>query len=264
LKHTFVKRKQFQHFEHLKERVDGKSVVLQVDFSENFSFREQNEIQAAHWSNAQCTLFTAFAWLGRNETQSYVLVSDNLDHGKVSVYTYLNDILKDMKLKNPDIDEVHIFSDGAASQFKQRFLFSNLVLFQKNGLKVTWNFFATSHGKGVVDGIGGCVKGSVWRRILCGIASVRNGREFSHLASQLNQKICIKYIALEEFYQHERMLQEWWTDVQSIPNTQQIHFVKPLSDSTILVGELSSGHFTEFTLKKSSTPVQVASFYMLI
>lgn len=30
------------------------------------------------------------------------------------------------------------------------------------GIKTTWNFFATSHGKGVVDVIGGHVKRLVW------------------------------------------------------------------------------------------------------
>jgi hypothetical protein len=86
LLHTFLKRRQAEHFENLKASVDGSTAVLQVDYSENFSFGEQNEIQTAHWSNVQCTLFTGFAWLNKNVTRSYVLVSD---HGKVSVYTYM-------------------------------------------------------------------------------------------------------------------------------------------------------------------------------
>ena len=53
-------------------------------------------------------------------------------------------------------------SDGPTSQFKQRFLFSNLHHWeQDHDITIRMNFFATSHGKGVVDGIGGTVKRSV-------------------------------------------------------------------------------------------------------
>ncbi|CAF0990306.1 unnamed protein product, partial [Didymodactylos carnosus] len=52
-----------------------------------------------------------------------------------------------------------VLSDGAASQFKQRHLFQKLTrMMTEYVLKLSWNFFATSHGKGVVDDIGGTVK----------------------------------------------------------------------------------------------------------
>ena len=61
---------------------------------------------------------------------------------------------------------INIFSDGAASQFKRRYLFSNLYEWQNDySVQIMWNFFATSHGKGAVDGIGGTVKRSVWRNV---------------------------------------------------------------------------------------------------
>ena len=34
------------------------------------------------------------------------------------------------------------------------------------GITAHWNFFATSHGKGENDGIGGDVKNAVWRKTL--------------------------------------------------------------------------------------------------
>ena len=35
-------------------------------------------------------------------------------------------------------------------------------------IDLSWHFFATSHGNGVVDGIGGTVKRLVWSGILAG------------------------------------------------------------------------------------------------
>ena len=54
------------------------------------------------------------------------------------------------KAKLPSIKTVNVFGDGPNSQFKQE---------QGHDYDIfKWNFFAISHGKGVVDGIEGTVK----------------------------------------------------------------------------------------------------------
>ena len=59
--------------------------------------------------------------------------------------------------KYPSIKLINTFSDGAASQFKQRYLFSNIHLWETNlNIQILWHFFATSHGKGAVDGMRYC------------------------------------------------------------------------------------------------------------
>lgn len=78
---------------------------------------------------------------------------------KHSVYIFMQRILTHLKAFNPGIEMINIFSDGPISQFKQRFLFSNLHGWEtENDLKIRWNFLATSHSKRVVDGIGGTLK----------------------------------------------------------------------------------------------------------
>ena len=52
------------------------------------------------------------------------------------------------------------------------------------------NFFITSHGKGVVDGIGGTVKRTVWRHIEAEKSHVTNPQEYASLV--------VKYIAKSE------------------------------------------------------------------
>ena len=44
LLHSFVKRKQAASFDSLKSSCDGKSIVLQVDFSENAMIAAQKEV----------------------------------------------------------------------------------------------------------------------------------------------------------------------------------------------------------------------------
>ena len=48
-------------------------------------------------------------------------------------------------------------------QFKQCFLFYSLTLMNRD---ITWHFFATSHGKGPVDGICGMAKRVVSREVM--------------------------------------------------------------------------------------------------
>ena len=157
LLHTYVKWKQSASFKSLVKECDGSSVVLQVDFSENATIASQREIQSAHWNHGQATLFTAHTWIRHDgsDTCSMVIVSDDLNHTKHSVYVFMQRILTHLKASYPGIETIDIFSDGLTSQFKQRFLFSNLHGWEmEHDLKICWNFFATSHGKGVVDGLG--------------------------------------------------------------------------------------------------------------
>ena len=55
--------------------------------------------------------------------------------------------------------KIFYFSDGAAAQYKNRKNFTNLAYHEEDyGVPAEWHFFATSHGKGPCDGIGGTVK----------------------------------------------------------------------------------------------------------
>ena len=159
LLHTYIKRKQSTTFKALIKKCDGKNIVLQVDFSENAAIATQREIQAAHRNHCQVTLFTAHAWIKHDSVScSMVMVSDELSHTKPSVYIFMQHIFSHIKTLDPLVEQIHIFSDGASSQFKQKFLFSNLHGWEnEHDVKIKWNFFATSHGKGEVDGIGGTI-----------------------------------------------------------------------------------------------------------
>lgn len=131
--HVYIKRKQAAYVDGLKNKVDGEHVLLHVDISENASLFNQNEIQTVHWNRGQVTLCTAHAWIKADlETrESMVIISDELQHNKLGVYTFMAHFLSTLKQKYPSMTEINIFSDGASSQFKQRFLFSNLAVWSR-------------------------------------------------------------------------------------------------------------------------------------
>ena len=247
LLHTYVKRKQAACFKQLVSSRDGENVVLQVDFSENATIASQREIQSAHWSHAQATIFTAHTWIDTDSEESIVIVSDDLNHSKQSVYVYMQYIFNHLKLKCPGMKVLNIFSDGASSQFKQKYLFSNLYSWeQEHDLKINWNFFATSHGKGVVDGIGGTVKRAVWRHVRSDQAHITSVEEYADVAKERCPKIHVNYIPKEQIASLESFLDERWKDAVTVPMTHKTHCVKTNGEKNLMVADTSDS--TQFRI----------------
>ena len=87
----------------------------------------------------------------------------------------MTNLLFERKSIYPELKEVHIFSDGTASQFKNKFIFKLLcVLKEKLQLDLMWHFFATSHGKGAVDGIRGSIKRKALNMVKARRATITN------------------------------------------------------------------------------------------
>ena len=71
------------------------------------------------------------------------------------------------------VKTVHIWSDGPSSQFKNQYVAAALPWLQaETNIQVDWNFFATSHGKGAVDGIGGTIKRLAGRCVVTGTSII--------------------------------------------------------------------------------------------
>ena len=249
--HVFIKRRQAAYMRDRQRAADGVNIIVQVNFSENATLQNQNEIQTAHWSHNQATLFTAYAWIDVSEdiTESMVIVSDDLQHNKQSVHmfmTVMTHIFCTLKAKYPTIEQISVFSDGASSQFKPRFLFSNLYEWETEfGVKISWHFFATSHGKGVVDGLGGMVKRTVWSYVRAGAATATTPKAFYEVAVARNPGVRIDYITKEEIMinsQKAKLVESW--------NERLLQF--PIHRSCTL-----SGQWAENTSRLQTLPTQM-------
>ena len=86
------------------------------------------------------------------------MVSDSLVHDTIAVSYFQKRLLSAIKGK-VEPKKIFYFSDGAAAQYKNRKNFANLAYLEEDyRVPAEWHFFATSHGKGPCDGIGGTVK----------------------------------------------------------------------------------------------------------
>jgi len=158
LRHCRIKRLQAQQYEADKvaaNLADSHMAVLQMDFSENYTCIAQDEIQSAHWNQMQLTLYTSVSWF-RGMTMPHVVVSNTCNTTRLAAVVFTDQLLSAMP---NGIQEVRVWTDGPASQFKNRFIVAAMdLLSQRHNIQIRWNYFATSHGKGPVDGVGGTLK----------------------------------------------------------------------------------------------------------
>ena len=170
---------------------------------------------------------------------SYTLISDELSHDKGSFYVF-NKALLDYVSKMISFKKVQYWSDGAGSQFKNRFNLASVLYHPLDyGTQSTWSFFETAHGKGAVDGVGGAVKRAVWRAILQGRTVIGSAEEFARVAESECLKENVIYIPKDNIAQAKQQLLERWNACLSIPETHSIHYVTKLSDTTISVAKNS-------------------------
>ena len=262
-RHVYNIRRQFEELKYLKENLPQGEIIIHEDFAENFQLKHQREIMAAHWSKEMVTLFTAVVYFrdvqGDLQHISYAVVSDEMSHDKSSVYSFNSAILENVKLVTK-VKKVHYWSDGAGSQFKNRYNLSSLLYHQKDfGSEATWSFFETAHGKGPCDGIGAEVKRAVWRSILQSNAVVTSPEEFFETAQRVCKKINVLYISEQQVKDVTEKLHERWGNCKAIPHTHSVHYVAKLSDSSLITAKNSqffkSDGYQEHTLiSKSSVP----------
>ena len=93
---------------------------------------------------------------------------------------------------------------------------------QDHHLKLTWNFFTTFHGKGVVDGLGGTVKRAVWRHVRSGQVHTTTAEEYTKIAKERNPKIHVQFIANGDIEQIKPQLDAKLEDVLAVPKTQNV------------------------------------------
>ena len=132
-----------------------------------------------------------------------------------------------VKGKNPNVEEVHIFSDGPSSQFKNKYVVHLLHTFQKNlGARILWHYFATSHGKGAVDGVGGTVKRTVWNAVSTRkVQSITSAECFAVVAQQFCQSIEITLITRKAIEKVSKRLnlEKVFGNAKPLPGISKFH-----------------------------------------
>ena len=98
-------------------------------------------------------------------------------------------------------------------------------------MELAWHFFATSHGKGAVDGIGGIAKRSVWRAVCNRKCIVTDAKSFTSVAKEVCKGITFILVTSEEILKQSDLLQlsTIFNTSIKIPNIIKVHFIEAAS-----------------------------------
>uniref|UniRef100_A0A8D8Z5S4 Uncharacterized protein n=1 Tax=Cacopsylla melanoneura TaxID=428564 RepID=A0A8D8Z5S4_9HEMI len=196
MNHQSIIRNQYIAMKYLKLTLDPQAVLLHIDFSENYSLKYSTEIQSFHFggSRDQVTLHTSSLMYKQNTyseltTKSFCTLSKNLKHGPPQILAHLEPVFNFINKEIPNLKEIHFWSDGPSSQYKNKYMFytfGNLIQDYFPSLSFsTWNYFESGHGKGLPDGIGGTVKRTADRLVAQG----NDLSSFEVLVQHLNKSL---------------------------------------------------------------------------
>jgi len=120
---------QFEQIRLLKEKLPLYHVVIHMDFAENYGCKSLEEIQSAYWNQQSVTLhpIVVYTRKGDNEQleyQSFVVISDDLNHNAATVITFVKDIIKDIKEIDSQLEYLHFWTDSPTSQYRNRTIFN--------------------------------------------------------------------------------------------------------------------------------------------
>ena len=163
--HIFNIKWQYRVYRQIRQNQSPSECLIHIDFSENYNCKYAEEIQSVHFggSHQQASLHTGVLYVMKGGVQQVVpfcTISASRQHGPPGIWAHLDPILQLLKDTYPAVKTLHFFSDGPATQYKQKgnfFLLSTEPL-SKGFSVVNWNFFEASHGKGALDGVGGAIK----------------------------------------------------------------------------------------------------------
>ena len=101
-------------------------------------------------------------------------------------------------------------------------------LAQKFQKDFSWKYFATSHGKGVVDGVGGRAKSLVRQKSMSKddlSQVVQSSEDFANLASKLMSATTVLHID-EKKINHVMSLADSWENAPTVDGIRRMHDAK--------------------------------------
>ncbi|CAH1987851.1 unnamed protein product [Acanthoscelides obtectus] len=137
---------QFCAIKKLKQTLTEEDVLIHIDFSENYSTKYRQEIQAYRFGGSRAQISLHIVVMYFKDTDLTVLCL------QIFHILRLGHLKPNLKSLPPLIENVHFLSDGPVTQYRNKTMFyitaTKLTECLPNVHKFTWNYTETGHGKG--------------------------------------------------------------------------------------------------------------------
>ena len=257
LKHNYITQTQAQYYKELKTSISQKEYLVCLDFAENYTCIIQDAIQAFHWSAKQATLHPYVIYYKKNnevKNKNYVVISERVvTHDADCVHLFNGKLVSYLKSQfgSENVKKIFYFSDGAGSQYKNKSNFVNLTYHETDfNVEAEWHFFASAHGKGPCDGIGGTVKRHARKASLQAISGhqIKSAKSLFDWAVSYFKKIDFGFCSETDHKLHDTKLKSRYSSIKPIANTRQYHSFRPINKNEVSC-KIVSNHSVSVTGK---------------
>ena len=110
-----------------------------------------------------------------------------------------------------------------------------LLEIPRDRLNLYYNFFATSHGKGAVDGVGGTVKRQVRAEVMTRREVINNAKQYSIVAKKCSDKIDIIYLGKSKIEELIPIFEDMMKDTKVLPGTRKMHHLEVTGPGQVIL-----------------------------
>ena len=222
-------------------------VMAVMDFAENYGCRYQNEVQSAYFDQVQVTLHPIMAYYMAPQNDgtfmkvkhAIVGITADVKHDVSAVMHFEEEALK-LISKHTDVAKIFQWTDGCAAQYKGRSSFASISLRQ---IPIQRNFFETSHGKSVCDGLGAVIKNYCHQAVVSGKAILGSAQDvFKFVSSHLvhGPKLMTvggkEHISIRDFvFVSDVNRDRPELDVATLKGTRNLHAIKNVSRNPYVI-----------------------------
>ena len=132
-RHIHVKRIQHTMSNSVKANLqEKKGILIQVDYGENYTSKDQGQVQSAYFEQKSFSVFTACCYLKVDDVtlnENVTVTSEAIDHSRSAAMSCWRKVLSYVQ-KKYRLDEsliLRFWSDGCFRQFRFRFVFYLLL-----------------------------------------------------------------------------------------------------------------------------------------
>ena len=175
--HSHISKHQSRAIKRCEATLKHGDVIIITDFGANIDHKHQDGRQSEHFSHYQTTILPMVILRKDGKgirLEALIFISNDTTHSNAFVQYCLNKTIEKMDDRTEGgVKRVHIWSDGCAQQFKNRYQ----MLYVADGKKgkegqiitVFHHFFASCHGKNLCDAVTGFVKSWIRREEARGV-----------------------------------------------------------------------------------------------
>lgn len=106
---------QYASLKYLKHTLGENEVLLQIDFTENYSFKCGNEVQSFHFGGSSkqvslhtCSLTFKEGAYGELKHKSFCTFSESMKHDPAAIIAHLEPVFKHIKAIKPNLRAINL------------------------------------------------------------------------------------------------------------------------------------------------------------